>query len=213
MGRVSLRRYTNLAAAIHILQTRAITLLDPSSWDDGNDRHFMAHYKQQRRLKTLLALCFAEDNETYHHWKVFASGCEGVCIEFDKEGLIATAKHFPGVIVGNVDYVQIKDARKAPPRLDQLPFTKRYPYHPENEFRIIYEHQSQLIPTRDISISLDLINRITLSPWMPKPLRASVVETLRSIAGCSKLKIYRTTLLENEQWKQLVDKVGAQKGA
>jgi hypothetical protein len=60
-----LRRYTNLAATIHMLRSRTITLLSPGSWDDRNDAYFMAEYKRRKGLKTLLALCFANCGETY----------------------------------------------------------------------------------------------------------------------------------------------------
>lgn len=65
------RRYTNLAAAIHLLQSRKITLLNPARWDDANDAYFMAEYKRLVGAETVLALCFAETAETYHHWRVF----------------------------------------------------------------------------------------------------------------------------------------------
>jgi hypothetical protein len=42
----SLHRYTNLAATIHMLCTKCITLLNPATWDDKNDAYFMAEYKR-----------------------------------------------------------------------------------------------------------------------------------------------------------------------
>ena len=83
-----LRRFTNLAATIHMLRTRTITLLDPGTWDDKNDAFFMAQYKRQKDLKALLALCFADCPETYHHWRVFSHGADGVRVEFDKALLL-----------------------------------------------------------------------------------------------------------------------------
>ena len=80
------RRYTNLAAVVHLLQAKAITLLNPATWDDTNDAYFMAEYKRLKQAKTVLALCFAETAETYHHWRVFSHGADGVCLEFNKIG-------------------------------------------------------------------------------------------------------------------------------
>ena len=37
---------------------------------------------------------------------------------------------------------------------------------------------------------------------MPAPLAQSVKAALHLIDGCSKLKIYRSTLIENEKWKK-----------
>jgi hypothetical protein len=84
-----LRRYTDLAAAMNILQTRTLTLTDPSRWDDGNDRYGMAEFKRRQGLQTLLAMCFATCAETYHHWRVFTEGKSGVCFEIDKAQLLA----------------------------------------------------------------------------------------------------------------------------
>jgi hypothetical protein len=84
MGKITLRRYTNLAATIHILKSRHISLLSPAFWDDRNDAFFMRRYKERKSAKSVLALCFAEASETYHHWRVFSHGSDGTCIEFDK---------------------------------------------------------------------------------------------------------------------------------
>jgi hypothetical protein len=57
-----LRRYTNL------LKEQKITLLDPESWEDKNDSHFMSLYRKKKSLKSVLALCFTQASETFHHW-------------------------------------------------------------------------------------------------------------------------------------------------
>lgn len=77
-----LLRYTQLPSLLHMLRARAVTLLDPDSWDDRNDASYMALYKERKTLKSLLALCFSQVPETYHHWHVFAQGSAGVCIYF-----------------------------------------------------------------------------------------------------------------------------------
>ena len=56
MGVSSLRRYTNLAATIHLLSSRKITLLDPSDWEDKNDAYFMAQYKKLKKASSVPAL-------------------------------------------------------------------------------------------------------------------------------------------------------------
>jgi len=88
MTAVTLRRYTNLAATVHLLRNRCLTLLNPESWDDRNDAYFLAQYKERTNASSVLALCFAEASETYHHWRVFSSGGDGVCIEFDRPKLL-----------------------------------------------------------------------------------------------------------------------------
>ena len=83
-----LRRYTDLPALLNMLSMRQITLLDPKTWDDRNDSFFMSLYKERKKLKTLLALCFAQTPETYHHWRVFSNGSAGVCVVFDRAALL-----------------------------------------------------------------------------------------------------------------------------
>ena len=50
-----LRRYTNIPALIYLLTARKITLLDPASWDDKNDLHFLSLYREKKSLETVLA--------------------------------------------------------------------------------------------------------------------------------------------------------------
>jgi hypothetical protein len=55
VGVETFRRYTNLAAAIHMLRTKSITLLNPATWDDKNDAYYMAEYKRLKDAATVLA--------------------------------------------------------------------------------------------------------------------------------------------------------------
>jgi hypothetical protein len=62
--------------------------------------------------------------------------------------------------------------------------------------------------TKGFPIPLRVIARVTLNPWLPPPLAFAVKRAIKSIPGCSALKVYRTTLLENETWKKAA--LGAQ---
>jgi len=84
MSERHLRRYTNIPALIYLLRKRSITLLDPRSWTDSNDSYYLTLYRDKKSLKSVLALCFTEVNETYHHWSVFAAGSSGICIRFKR---------------------------------------------------------------------------------------------------------------------------------
>ena len=204
MTSTTFRRYTNMAAAIHLLQKRQITLLDPSTWDDRNDAFFMSEYKQRTNAASVLALCFAESHETYHHWRVFSHVSDGVCIEFDKEGLLEAFNRDPGTRHGTMNYTLLKEAKKmADIDVEQLPFLKRWPYGDEAEYRVVHVDSDVSKPFHDVPISLSHVRRITLSPWLAKPLSESVKKTLKSIEGCSNLKIYRSTLIDNQEWKKL----------
>jgi hypothetical protein len=182
--------------------------LNPATWDDKNDAYFMAEYKRYKNAKTVLALCFAECKETYHHWRVYSNGPDGVCIEFNKEKLLSTFAGDRQVKHDYVDYKLIKDLGKLKSvKLEELPFLKRYPYGDEREYRIVYVDTKHAEEHKDYSIEIKWIRRITLSPWMPKALGDSVKRTLKSINGNSSLDIVRSTLVENERWKKLTTRV------
>jgi hypothetical protein len=203
MSKIFLRRYTDLPALLYLLRERKITLLDPQSWDDSNDSHYLTLYKQKKGLGSVLALCFTQASETYHHWRVFANGSSGICITFDRAVLLNSVKLLRGVRTDDVQYLKLTEIRNEAPKTRDLAFLKRYAFEHEDEFRIIYESSEENIPPLDIPVPLSCIDQITLSPWIHKALSRHVKETLRSIKGCANLKIVRSTLISNEEWKKL----------
>ncbi len=198
-----LRRYTSLPALLHLLRNQQITLLSPTSWDDRNDAFYMNQYKKRRKLKSVLALCFSEANETYHHWRVFTHGSEGVCITFKRDELLAAFDAIKNIHKRAVKYKLISELKGFHPSVAQLPFLKRQPYKDEKEFRLVYDDSSEEIEMKGFHIELTCINRITLNPWMSKPLADAVKSTVRSVDGCKSIEVYQTTLLDNERWKRL----------
>lgn len=201
----TIRRYTDLPALLYLIQNSCITLLDPSSWDDKNDSHFLQQYKKIKSLKTLLALCLSEARtETYHHWKIFSGTSTGICIAFDKEKLLSKISTHTEINYKNIRYLNIKNAKKHAPKLDELPFIKRIQYRDERELRLIYECKNIQATKKDIPIDLKSIKRITLSPWMHPDIACSVKKTLTSLIDC---EIYRSTLIANDQWKALSNKL------
>jgi hypothetical protein len=198
-----LRRYTNIPALIYLLRERKITLLDPASWDDKNDSYFLSLYREKKDLKSVLALCFTPAFETYHHWRVFAGGSSGACISFDQAKILKAVKKQVGVRAKAVQYLTLADIRDIEVKTAALPFLKRAAYEDEREFRIIYESSNKKESSLDIAIPLACIERITLSPWIPSALSDHVKCTIKEIDGCSALKVYRSTLISNENWKTL----------
>lgn len=200
-----LKRYTNIPSLLHILNTKTITLLDPNNWDDTNDAYSLKIFKEKMKLKTLLAICFTESAETYHHWHVFAGGPSGVCINFNRDKLLEC---FDGrkFEYGPVDYKTLDELRKARPLTDKLPFIKRAGYVDECEYRIIYKDRTTTEKALDVDIPIDCIERITLSPWMHSSLKESLTKTITSIDGCKRRKnyIFRSSLRGNSEWKKLV---------
>lgn len=203
MGEPFLKRYTNIPALVYLLRKEAITFLDPKSWDDSNDSHYLSLYKKKRRLESLLALCFTETAETYHHWRSFAGGSSGVCITFNQDKLLRALARYSSIKVGSVQYLTLKEARKEVPETGKLPFIKRKPFQDESEFRIIFESKKEQLSTKDVRISLSCIEKLTLSPWITKGLAETLKATLLSIEDCENLHVSRSTLVNNSEWKRI----------
>lgn len=203
MSDTYLWRYTDIPALTYLLNERKITLLDPQSWDDSNDSHYLTLYREKKKLESVLALCFTEASETYHHWRVFAAGSSGVCIRFKRSELLRAIKKQPGFRTGTVTYQKLEEIRDKKLAIRDLPFLKRWAFKHEKEFRMIYESKTENISKLDIAIPLSCIYRITLSPWVHHALSPHVKRMLRSIKGCSTLNIVRSTLIGNMEWKNL----------
>lgn len=200
-----LRRYTNLAATIHLLQKKKITLLDPATWDDKVDVHYMRQCS--KLLKSpVLALCFCQaPQERYHHWRVYANGIDGVCIIFNKDWLLGNLDvDYDGLMHDGVVYRSYADVSRNPPDVLKLPFIKRTAYKDEREYRIVrlFDEDEGPASVRDYDIDLDCVRRVVLSPWMPKGLYLSVKSVLRSIDGCAGLRVTRSLLIEHGKWKR-----------
>ena len=195
-----LRRYTNLSSLFDILQNQRITLLDPATWDDKNDSFFMEKYKEKKSLKTLLGLCFTEKNETYHHWKVFSSGSDGICIAFKREQLLNHASNINGVKFKEVSYKGISEIESNHPHITEMPFVKRLPYQDEKEFRIIYENMTSKELYKQIPIDISSIEKVNLSPWTPEPLIQPVRQAIKIIC---KVRVLKTSLLSNSKWQKI----------
>lgn len=195
-----LRRYTDVTSLLHILIRKEITLLDPNTWEDKNDSKFMSIYKNKKNLKSLLALCFTDAPETNHHWKVFAPGNSGVCIRFKKSELLDSIDAIKNIKHDKVIYKPIDELEHKAPEKNDLPFLKRYPFHDEKEYRIIYTDKSKTLKFKHIKIDLNSISRVVLSPLLHKNLAATLRKNIKSIEGCEHIRIYRTTLNESERW-------------
>ena len=188
-----LRRYTDLTALIFLLREKKITLLDPESWDDSNDSHYLAIYKEKRKLKSVLALCFSETNETYHHWRVFANGSSGVCIKFKRTNFLKALGKQPGLRMQQVKYLTLEKIKGMTLSVEDLPFLKRFAFEHECEFRVVYESASRKSRKLDIAIPLSCIDKITLSPWMHPHFSDHIMDVLHGIDGCEDVDIVRST--------------------
>src|SRR5688572_16152316 len=98
-----IRRYISIAGAIDMLRHQQLALLDPATWDDRNDRYFMELYKEARGLGGLYAACASTCYETYHHWRVFTSSADGVCVEIYRQPLEQALATMGGVRFDEVE--------------------------------------------------------------------------------------------------------------
>jgi len=199
---LTLRRYTEIPYVLDLLHSRELVLVNPKAWDDRNDSFYIEQHARILGFGSTYALCLAEAPETYHHWRVFSHGSGGACITFDKSTLIRYATKIKGLRAESVQYKTIRELRAKRPETEELPFLKRYAYSDEQEFRLFYGQKRKGPPTFRIPIPLSAIERITLSPWLPQSVADKVRSTLKSIKGCGKLRIYRSTLVENDMWKR-----------
>ena len=199
----SLRKYTSMPILFDMLVNRKITLVDPASWEDRNDAFFLERYRERKKLKTILAICFTNKLETFHHWKVFAGYPGGVCIRFNADILMACFDHVPGIRHGLVTYRLIRDLKRNAPTEDELPFLKRKQYADEAEFRILYENEKKKFKEKRFALDLRSIERITLGPWIPNSVCKTVKEVIRSIPECSSMEIIHTGIVESSSWKNI----------
>ena len=198
-----LRRYTELPSLVYMLAHRRLTLLDQSSWDDKNDSYFLSLYREKRKLKSVLALCFTRASETYHHWRIFAPGSAGVCVQFDTTKLMKSCmSSVDGMRAETVQYLTLPKIRAKRLRIETLPFLKRAAFEAEDEVRMLWESDSEEKKSLPVPFKLDAIKRITLSPWVHPILGTQVIGLLKSIKGCEKLKFVKSTLIGNAEWME-----------
>jgi len=118
-------------------------------------------------------------------------------------------KSHPNLKSGLIKYLTINELRGQKLLIRELPFRKRQAFEDECEFRIIFESTKDKKLKLDIDVPLTYIDRVTLSPWLHPSLYTRVKKTLRSIEGCDDLKIVRSTLVGNEEWKNFGDSAKA----
>lgn len=198
----AIRRYTELPFLLDFLRTREIALLSPLSWDDKNDSFYLDAYARAKSVKSVYALCLTEASETYHHWKVFAPGYSGMCIVFKKDRLLEWIAVNPTLHAGPVNYKTLQDMRAAGPAMEELPFLKRQAFKDEMEFRLFTMPQTSAPGPVRLAIPLSTIDRVVMNPWLPKTVADHVKATIKQLQGCQSLKVYRSTLVDNEDWKK-----------
>ena len=194
-----LNRYTTLPVLLDMLKRKRLVLLDPSSWEDKNDSEIILEYKKRKRVRKLFALCFSYGDETIHHWKTFADGTSGCCVQFDSDQLIDLLNHTRGIRYGKVEYKKLKDLKDEAIDIEEIPFTKRWPYRCEEEFRIIWAGRTDQT-SYEIPFDLRMIMKVTISQRMPKQVYETIRDYLREVFRRPEQRINRSTLYQNRIW-------------
>ena len=205
-----LKRYTELPYVLQILQTRKLTLMNPGSWDDRNDSHFVQAYRERRGYGSVLALCLTEAAQTYHHWRVFTHGASGACLQFNKQRFVDWIAENEALCGRPVQYKTLRQIRQSPPALDDLPFIKRKAYEHELEFRLLYATQRRSLPFKTFALPLEVIDSILLNPWLPPSTADAVESVIHGIKGCEAIRLIRATIISNDEWLQAASEPNSQ---
>jgi hypothetical protein len=195
-----INRFTTIPFVIDLLTRKQLTLLNPYSWEDYNDRVTMELYQKRMKAKSIYALCLTDQRETIHHWNAFANGASGCCIEFDMNTLLDCLKSHEEVKHDKVSYIKIPDLKNLKEDNHRLPFLKREPFLLESEYRIVALSDQPQKATLDIPLKIDSINRITISCKLPDTAFTSVEKLLANISPDFKGKISHSTLFNNANW-------------
>jgi len=194
-----LSRYTTLPFLIDLVMRKKLVLLNPDSWEDYNDRKTIQVYKEKSNARSIYALCLTSKSETVHHWNAFSNGPSGCCIQFSYSKLINVLNDLK-IDHREMTYLNIRDLRNLDDNKEILPYVKRSPFRLESEYRIIVKSNKEQVQTYEIPISLDIINRITMSNKLSKTAFNSLKKMLKNLEPQLEKKIYRSTLYENFKW-------------
>jgi hypothetical protein len=195
----TLKRYTTLAVLQDLLERKKMTLLDPKLWEDKNDAEIIDEYKKKKNIKKLFAICFSHGDETIHHWNTFAKGFNGCRIDFDAQKLFEHIEQLKDLRIKHQEVIYKRLPFSGEINTDDIPFTKKWPYRCEEEYRIIVEDIDDSKDLFEIDIPLDIINRITINQNMPEQIFETIKNYLKDIVGGSQ-RVYRSTLFENKIW-------------
>lgn len=161
----------------------------------------MKTYADCLGLKTLLALCLTSRGETYHHWKIFTDKNSGVCVHFRRNEFLQTMRD-AGVKVEEVKYLKLGELVAKNHPKETLPFLKRFGFGDECEYRAVYQNKAAEDHLKQVQIDLNIIERISLNPWMPPSVVESVRTTIDTLRQGATFPVDHSSLIDNRRWRQ-----------
>lgn len=201
----TLRRYTQLPQLFSILTEKAFKMTDASRWDDVNDREIIERYREARGLKRVQALCFTMGQEAYHHWRIYAHGISGCCLEFDREQLAQSIARVRELRQRTAIYLSKSEADAYVHSEDLWPFLKRSEYSDEKEYRVIYD-DSVGVNFFILGFHMHALKRVVLNPFLDRDMVSSLMKTIHRIPECENLTITQTRILEDPDWAAFTTK-------
>lgn len=196
--------YTTLPILLDILSRKKLVLVRPETWEDRNDAEVILNYQKRMKIPNLFAKCFATGSETVHHWKAYANGVSGCCVEFDHTSFRKTLQSIKGIRFGDVKYKKIYEAEGKAISPEDIPFTKRFAFRCEQEFRVLWEGKTDR-DCFEIGIDLAVIRKITLSQNMPHTVVNVVKDLCQKVAGRD-IDINHSTLYLSNRWIRALGK-------
>ncbi len=220
---VSLKRYEySIDNLFNICKSKKLTFKDYKHWQDKNDTILIDNYKQKSGNKFLRFLCLNQGAETIHHWNTFANKGLGCCIEYDKNLLLNSIVHSlkgkksrKGFILykeitylkyNNIDNFYKQDRKYISNTiLDDILFTKRYPYSIENEYRYVYISKNK---ESEINVLFEpkMIKRINIGGAVSTDIFECIKEKIKTLNGYENVKITHSKIYEYKSW---IDKIVA----
>jgi len=204
-----LNRFTHCKFIYNMLLDKIIKIPTPENWPDKNDSKPLLDYCEALGHEKIYALCFTHEPETIYHWYINNHIADTCCVEFDYNML---KKHFTDADFssGKVKYKKLKvsnDSEESYKTVDfeNIPFSKRWPYRIESEYRFIRTEKESDKALFNVPINIDCINRITTAdPWWKARF-----QSLKDNNNYS-FDINSTTLEENQTWLKHMDGLTAQ---
>jgi len=199
-----LKRYTNTRYLYALLNDKILPFSNPidNKWDDMNDVKVLDLYRQKIGADKVFAICFSSARETIHLWKSYANdreGYYGCCINFNVEYLMKLFEENK-ICRRFVNYYEMEDLKKLQISNDMFPFTKRYLYRIEEEYRIIFNDFNNRTKFSLLIDPVKCIKSIVLSPNIIDTEIYKINKKWSALGGNVIKFTHKTTVYQNSKW-------------
>lgn len=206
---MTIRRYTNALTLIDVIRNERLTLVPPTRWFDQNDALGLEAYSKLRGDGSVYAMCFALGAEQAHHWQIFASGNNGVCLVLDYDAFVDHLENLnsPDLLFRAVEYCNLSQIRSMYPiRHDLLPFLKRDTFKAEAEYRVVaWEESFFATSTYSLPLPPHILRRVVFGPNVPESFAKTLQEIAIEKKKWSHVTFAKSRLVNNESWASAIE--------